>query len=45
MVETQVSDFESFDDIPAEELINISVWEIIINGDIKYSATQKQRKP
>lgn len=35
LVETQVSDFESFDDIPAEELINISVWEIIINGDIK----------
>lgn len=35
LVETQVSDFESFDDIPAEELVNISVWEIIINGDIK----------
>lgn len=35
LVETEVSDFESFADISAEELINISVWEIIINGDIK----------
>lgn len=35
LVETEASDFESFSDIPAEELINISVWEIIINGDIK----------
>lgn len=35
LVETEVSDFESFDDITAEELINISVWEIVINGNIK----------
>lgn len=35
LVETEVSDFKSFDDITAEELINISVWEIVINGNIK----------
>lgn len=35
LVETEVNDFESVTDISAEELINISVWEIIINGNIK----------
>ncbi|MGN1480819.1 hypothetical protein [Porcipelethomonas sp.] len=34
LVETEISDFESFDDIPAEEMVNVAVWEIIINGDI-----------
>lgn len=35
LVETEVNDFENFTDISAEELINISVWEIVINGNIK----------
>ena len=34
LVETQVSDFESYKDISDEQLVNIAVWEIIINGDI-----------
>ncbi|MDE6103721.1 MAG: hypothetical protein K2F60_04270 [Oscillospiraceae bacterium] len=44
LVETEVSDFESFDDITAEELINISVWEIVINGNIKVFRDSETKK-
>ncbi|MGN0613779.1 MAG: hypothetical protein ACI4JB_07730 [Porcipelethomonas sp.] len=35
VVETNTSDFESFEDISKEQLVAVSVWEIIINGDVK----------
>jgi len=35
VVATQADDFASFDEIPKEQLIAASLWEIIINGDLK----------